>query len=263
MTTITEMIPDDLLSYVLDNHTRGHLLLAAISGAHAYGYANRDSPLELKGIYVEPTEHLLGLTEPPRSTNWVGELEGHRIDYSACELAQALRMLLRGSGSALERIMAPRQIGDEADRGPLRRIARGVLCRRFYSYYRNNCKRVLRDCEENADHVTVRHLLSAFRSALTGVHLLRTGEIELDLRKLADDYELRSIPTLIAQHADQSSAQLERPDRWKHLLVQLRTMLDEALDASVLPIDPDHPRGAEDYLLDMRRRFFDAVTVQR
>ena len=56
---------------------------------------------------------------------------------------------------------------------------------------------------------------------------------------------------------------LESDSRWINRLVKLHTLLEQALEDSKLPIDPDNPKAVEDYLLDMRRRFFDAATVQQ
>jgi len=262
MKSITKMIPDAVLRRCIRQQTGGKkLLLVAITGAHAYGYPNADSPFELKGIHVDAIEELVGLADQPRSFNWIGEFEGRRIDYSAHELGHALRCLIKGDGSTLERILAPRQLLEDHDVRRLQRAARGVICRRFHVYYRSFCKGVVRDYEEG-ERPSVSHVLSAYRTALTGVHLLRTGEVELDLPRLIERYRLPEIERLIVKNREQQRPTLEHKARWIKLMVRLHAMLEEALDDSPLPADPDHPRGAEEYLLDMRRRFFDAMTMQ-
>jgi hypothetical protein len=44
--------------------------------------------------------------------------------------------------------------------------------------------------------------------------------------------------------------------------VRLHALLEESIEKTTLPVDPRNPKAIEEYLLDMRRRFFDAPTVQ-
>jgi hypothetical protein len=261
MLSITDLIPSQVLQEFLRRHMKSKLLVVAVSGAHAYGYPHPRSPLELKGIHVEPTERLVGLIREPTAYNWVEEYEGYRIDYSSIELGEAFSRLLRGDGSILERIMSPRQIvmGDDLRR--LQKVTRGIICRRFYSYYRNFARGLSHDKGNGARH-SVRHVLGVYRTALTGVYLLRNGKVELDLQKLAKRYRLSRISELVKVHQRDPEAELEPDSPWLKRIVKLHTLYEEAIATTRLPIDPDNPGGVEDYLLDMRRRFFDAPTIR-
>jgi len=261
MTTITDLIPTQLLGRFLRQHMRAKLVVVALSGAHAYGYPSKESPIELKGIHVEPTENLVGLVAPPKAYNWVGEFQEHRIDYSSEELGEALRKLLKGDGSILERILAPRQLAKGEDLRRLQKVARGVICRRFFSHYRAFSKGVMRDYEKT-ERRTVRHLLAAYRTALTGVHLLRTGKVLLDLMELARLYGFSQIDELVRMHQKSAAAVVADDNHWINRLVKVTALLEASMEEAELPIDPDNPSAVEEYLLDMRRRFFDAPTVQ-
>jgi predicted nucleotidyltransferase len=262
-TSITQLIPAAILGrFLREQMGATKLLVVAVSGSHAFGYPSPGSPIELKGIHVEPTENLVGLSSPPKAFNWVGEFEAYRIDYSSEELGTALKRLLKGDGSILERVLAPRQMLRSEDLRRLQKVARGVICRRFFSHYRSFSKGVLREYESHEKR-SVRHLLGAYRSALTGVHLLRTGKLELDLKELAGLYGFAQIEELVQLHRTDEGALLEDNNQWINRLVRLHSLLEHALEESTLPVDPDNPGGVEDYLLDMRRRFFDAATVQQ
>jgi predicted nucleotidyltransferase len=262
MSTITELIPGDVLNQFLRQHMQCKLLVVAISGAHAHGYPNPGSPLELKGLHVEPTQNIVGLTQPPKAYSWVEEYEGFRIDYSSIEIGQAFNRLLRGDGSTLERILAPRHLirGDDLRR--LQKVSRGVICRRFYNYYKNFAKGVSRDFVETSDR-SVRHILGVYRTALTGVHLLRTGTVEVDLMTLARKYRLTRIQELVDAYRDKAQARLKPTNPWINRIVKLHSLMEEAVETTKLPTDPDNPGAVEEYLLDMRRRFFDAPTIQQ
>jgi uncharacterized protein len=261
MPTITELIPNALLGRFLRQHLHGKLVVVAIAGSHAFGYPSKDSPIELKGIHVEPTENLVGLTAPPKAYNWVGEYESCRVDYSSEELGEALKKLLKGDGAILERILAPRQLVKGEDLRRLQKATRGVICRRFFNHYRAFSKGVMRDYEKS-ERRTVRHLLSAYRTALTGVHLLRTGKVVLDLMELARLYGFSQLDELVKMLQQSDAAVVSDDNHWINRLVKIHALLEAAMEESTLPVDPDNPGAVEDYLLDMRRRFFDAPTTQ-
>lgn len=263
MGTVTNLIPRDTLHAFLRRQMGGNkLLVVAVSGPHAYGYPNKNSPLELKGLHVEPTEHLVGLTAPPKAHNWVGEFQRYLIDYSTLELGEALHRLLRGDGSILERVMSSRQLIKGEDLRRLQKVTRGVVCRRFYSYYRNFARGVTRELD-NGERRTVRHILSVYRLAFTGVHLFRTGKVAVELLPLAKQYRLARIRELAKAYQQDANAMLPPDSPWLNRIVKLHALLEESVEHSKLPIDPDNPKGVEDYLLDMRRRFFDAPTIKQ
>jgi predicted nucleotidyltransferase len=251
-------IPYELLRTFLNTHARGQRLLqVALVGAHGCGFGSDNAPYELKGIFVEPTANLVGLHEPPRTVNWVGELQGLRIDYSAHEIGHGLRALLRGDGSVLERILAPEQLLPQPALAQLQAIARGTISQRFYAHYRSY-GRGLRPQTEAAVP-TINHLLMAFRIALTGAQLLETGTLTMDLLTLARGRGLEpQITALVQQNRDVAHAVAEPGGGWSKLWTRIQALLEESLDASELPEEPRGTKLAEMYLLDLRRRAFDA-----
>lgn len=258
-------MPRDLLMRFLRQRTAeqpAKILLVSVAGAHAHGYAHPNSPLELKGLHVESTEKLLALVQPPRSFNWVGEFEGLPIDYSSLELGPALKRLLSGDGLILERILAPQQLLRSHDVQRLQRITEAAVSRRFYNFYRTCCRTVLqREDEGGAAPRRVAHLLGVYRMGLTGVHLLRSGELIFDLAQLAQTYGLAQLTELITLNREQPAATLPEGSPWINRLVRLSPLLETAFDDSSLPPEPANPEELEEYLMDMRRRFFDALTV--
>ena len=251
-----QLVPSDVLHRFLTEHGPDKPLLVALVGARAYGYPHRLSPVELKGIHIEATERLVGLQQPPRSINWVGEFEDLRIDLSSIEVGSALQQLIRGDGSMLERVMGAWQLLGGETFDELRDAAQGVLCRRYYTYYRAYCRSMQRDYERQQRR-TVSHLLTVYRTTLTGVHLLRTGEVELQLGALCDSYGYANLKTLIALNADSDGMTLEPSMRpWVDRLKGLSAQLEEAFDLTVLPTDPQRPEVLEELLLRWRERFF-------
>ena len=257
-----DAIPVGTLQRFLNAQNPGRLLLqAALVGARGSGFAGPTSPFQIKGLFVEPTENLVGLEDPPRSYNWVGEFENLRIDFSTYEVGHGLRLLLRGDGSVLERLLAPLQLAQTPDVRALADLASGAISQRFFAYYRNFGKGVIHRTGEDT-RPSLNHLLAAYRAALTGIHLLREGRVELGLLPLARHYGVPEIQELVQRNRATPFAKLEDRGRWAKVLVKVHSRLEEAIDLSELPHEPENPNAAAEYLLDVRRRFFDAITVQ-
>lgn len=256
-------VPSDALQRFVLGHYAGRVMLqVAVLGGQGCGYGGPTSPFELKGIFVEATENLVGLSDPPRSYNWVGEFEGLLVDYSTYEVGHALRSLLRGDGSILERIYAPLQLLGHEEVKTLQTIAQGAISQRFFTYYRNFGKGVLHRSDDQRPP-TPNHILSAYRSALTGINLLRTGEVSLDLPDLARRYAVDEIADMIKLSRDDARKPMTDRGRWAKAMVKVHSLLEEAIDTSEIPVDPPHPDWSETYLLKLRRRFFEARKSSR
>lgn len=261
MSEKSDVISQDIVRRLLRANIPARVMQLSISGPHAYGYAHANSPIELKGIHVEPTERIVSLVRPPRAINWIGEFEGHRIDYSSLEIEAALNQLLKGDGSMVERILAPQQLLPGDDLLQFRRLVKAAISKRVHSHYRKFAQGVMRDYEDGEKR-TVRHLLGAYRTAMTGAHLLRSGELELNLSELARRYGFEKLDALIALCNEKDRVYLEEKSPWINRMVKLHGLLEESAELSELPRDPERPTVVEAFLIDTRRRFFDAPTIQ-
>ena len=257
MTAITDPHQRAIAERVLaeEDRARRHLVVH-LSGAHAYGFPSPDSDLDLKAIHVERTELLLGFSPPAATTNRLEVIEGVEIDYTSNELAVAVRGLLRGDGNMLERVCAHAPLRDSPWRAELAELARRCLSRRYHHHYRgfawSQRKAVIEAAAPSAKKV-----LYVLRTALTGVHLLRTGECEPDLGRLHGPYGFDIVPELVVekQQAERKALAPELADRVLPALDRSFALLDEARDASSLP---EEPRGAdvaalERWLIAVRR----------
>src|SRR3954464_9086806 len=80
----------------------------------------------------------------------------------------------------------------------LRPLARRCLTRHHYHHYRGflATQRKLLDKQEPK---VAKAVLYAYRVVLTGIHLLRTGEVEANLPRLAQEYRRPFLADLMAQ----------------------------------------------------------------
>jgi uncharacterized protein len=231
---------------------RTHLVVY-LSGAHAYGFPSPDSDLDLKAIHVARTADLLGFEAPAATFDRTEIIEGVEIDYTSNELAPALAGILGGNGNFLERVLGRMTATTSPLLEELRPIARRALSRRVHRHYRGFASNQLRSLERAPN---AKKLLYVLRTATTGIHLLTTGELETDLTRLMDRYDLGDTALLIERKRGGERIGLEPAlvDAWKPRLDALFDRLDSAHATSALPEDPPNAQEVRDWLVDVRTR---------
>ncbi|HEX9189894.1 MAG TPA: nucleotidyltransferase domain-containing protein [Vicinamibacteria bacterium] len=230
--------------------------LVGVTGAHYYGFPSPDSDLDLKGVHVAPTRDVVSLKPPPDSFDHLGLFEGVEIDYTSHELGTALRLLLKGNGNILERILSPWQLLDSAAAGELRALAGRTVSQKFLHHYRGFLGRACRDFRA-AQPPTVKGLLYAYRSGLTGIHLLRTGECVGDVRVLAPVYGFDRVPELVARKAgSREHGVLADAAGFEADLERLERTLQDAAARSPLPLEATSADELNEFLIRMRKERF-------
>lgn len=234
---------------------RWHLVVS-LSGAHAYGFPSPDSDLDLKAIHAVPTGSLLGLGAAPGSEERLEVIDGVEIDFSSNELHGVLKSILTGNGNYVERVLGHLQPRTSPELTALMPLVRGVLSRKLYRHYQGFAKAQLGEWEKTGFR-SAKKLLYVLRTALTGVHALKTGEVQTDLGVLMGPYGFGDAAALIAQKTRGEKADLPEAlsTEWKTKTARAFTLLDEAHAASVLPAEAPAAAVAalEAWLLDLRR----------
>jgi predicted nucleotidyltransferase len=223
------------------------LSFVTISGAHLYGFPSEDSDFDLRGVHVTPPAPLLSL-RPPRETIEDQSTDDGPLDelvtHDARKYAQ---LLLRNNGYVLEQIFSPLVV-IEGDLPRWRELARQCIARKHVQHYlgfaRNEWAQFHRRPEK-----TVKRLLYVFRVMLTGIHLLRTGEVEANLLTLDEQFQLPYVPELVAaKRANGEAAQLPPGKElafYEREYARLEALLMASHERSTLP---DETPGARDAL---------------
>jgi hypothetical protein len=252
------MIAPDLETarWFIEQHGASEPLCVAVTGAHAYGFPSVDSDLDLKGIHVAPTAALVALSPPADTVDVITEVDGVEIDYTSHELGFALRLLVRGNGNMLERILSPFQVVRSDRREWLQGLTRAAVCKTFYRHYRGFFGRCQQECRKVPGH-TAKDYLYAYRSALSGIHLLRTGECVLDVEVLAREHGFAAVPDLIAKKRGGTEREPTADvTRYEEDWPRLEVLLDSALRESPLPDAPPNVDALSAFLVEERRRHF-------
>lgn len=242
-----------IVDRVLDREetNRTHLVVA-LSGAHAYGFPSPDSDFDLKGVHVLPTERWLGLHTPDSHASRMEIIDGVEVDYSSNEIRQVLAGVLNGNGNYIERILGPHLLRTHPLLAELQPLVRNALSRRVLNHYRGFSTGQLRELERGINR-SAKQVLYVLRTAMTGIHLLRTGLVEPSLAALAsDDAEIAEL-ILLKQRGERIELDAARLEHWLTRLRELQVELEAAAASSCLPAEPPNETQIEDWLIALRR----------
>lgn len=233
------------------------LLFATVSGAHLYGFASPDSDFDLRGAHVLPVEECLSLGEPEETITLSHVRDGWEVDLVTHDVRKFFTLLLRNNGYVLEQVYSPLVVQTTWAHAELKEIARGCVtrgCLRHYGgFARGQWAMFVRESPRR-----IKPLLYTYRVLLTGIRLLRTGEVNAHILECNEDLKLPYIEDLVAQKTGGTEkGALSDPDFTFHQQEVERLMgeLEEAAAASPLPEAPTARKALNDLLLRVRREW--------
>lgn len=238
-----------------EEESRRRHIVIALSGAHAYGFPSPDSDLDLKAVHAAPARQLLGLGNVRDAFDRMEVIDGVEIDYTSNELRGVLAGILAGNGNYIERVLGKLIVQSSPEHEQLRELVPGVLCRRVHRHYRGFAHSQRRAFEES-EQPTVKKLLYVLRTALTGIHLLRTKELRVDLTTVAGEYGYGDVHELITakKQGERVVITEQGKNAWTARLDDLFRLLDEAREHSPLPEEPPSTAALDAWLVDLRAR---------
>ncbi|NBE54625.1 nucleotidyltransferase domain-containing protein [Streptomyces sp. YC537] len=227
------------------------VLFATVSGAHLYGFPSRDSDVDLRGTHLLPAAALVGLREPEetRSRMWVRD--GVEMDLVTHDLRKFVRLMLRRNGYVLEQLLSPLVVHTSDAHAELAALAPQVLTAHHAHHYRGFATTQWRLFDKTRE---LKPLLYAFRVLLTGIHLMRSGELQAHLPTLIGLVDAPAyLPELVAAkaEAEHGGADVEHA-RVVADIEALHARLDAAQEASALPDAPSAYDALHDFVVRAR-----------
>ncbi|MGX1881836.1 nucleotidyltransferase domain-containing protein [Streptomyces sp. NPDC055287] len=244
-------LPDTDLAPILAEET-DPLLFATVSGAHLYGFPSRDSDVDLRGTHLLPAADLVGLGEPDetRSRMWVRD--GVEMDLVTHDLRKFVRLMLRRNGYVLEQLLSPLIVRTSDAHAELAQHAAAVLTSHHAHHYRGFAGTQWRLFEKTGE---LKPLLYTFRALLTGIHLMRSGEVQAHLPTLLGQVDAPAyLAELIEAKAEAEHAAAHGPDRERLSadVDALLGVLDAAQAASRLPAETAAYERLNDFVVRAR-----------
>lgn len=232
------------------------LLFASLSGAHLYGFPSPDSDFDLRGVHVLPLAEVLGLHRGPETIERMDARSGLDLDLVTHDVGKFVRLLRKPNGYVLEQLFSPLVVTTTPAHAELCAIARRCVTRQHVRHYVGFAETQWRLFGEESPP-RVKPLLYVYRVVLTGLHLLRTGEVQADLGLLNAEARLAPVDELIAQKrggAEQGALRTAdvawHAREYERLLAELRA----APATSPLPasLAPEVERELHEFLVRVR-----------
>src|ERR1017187_3460222 len=228
------------------------LLFATISGAHLYGFPSPDSDFDLRGAHILPLEKVFGLDVRDETVEDSRVIENLEMDIVSHDVRKFFGLLLKKNGYVLEQLFSPLIVHTTPEHEELKAIcsnkqgtdddvpfpeAGGVITKHhshhYFRFAETQWKLFLKESPRR-----VKPLLYVYRVLLTGIHLMRTGEVEANLITLNKTFRLPCIEDLVARKlAGPEKFKLEDADMTFHEseYQRLRGELQAAHEVSKLP----------------------------
>ena len=249
------MIADERLIRQVDAHPYP-LLFATISGAHLYGFPSPDSDFDLRGVHVLPLKDVIGMHISHETVEKSGIHDGLEIDLVTHDAKKFFGLMLKKNGYVLEQLLSPLIVRTMPEHEELKSIASACITR-FHAYHYFGFAETQWKLFQKASPPHVKPLLYVYRVLLTGIHLMRTGEVEANLTQLNAAAGLPYIADLIAQKtAGPEKGDLKAADLDFHVreYERLRAELKTAFENSRLPEAPAGAAALNDLLVRIRMK---------
>ena len=233
-------------------------VFVTISGAHLYGFPSKNSDVDLRGCHVLPMSAVIGLKDAEetfQSTHAI--VDATEVDCVSHDLRKYLKLLMNKNGYVLEQIFSPLVVYDSGHLAELKTLASGAITRHvvhhYKGFFRTQEKLVLKD-----PMPTAKAVLYLFRVAMTGLHLLRTGEVNANILELNEEFHLPFIKELVARKiSGEEKGRLETHEFEKLMdtAKQLEAQLDPAAESSRLPDEVMNYLALDEFLKRLRIQF--------
>jgi uncharacterized protein len=232
------------------------LLFATISGAHLYGFPSSDSDFDLRGAHVLPLQAVLGLNLKHETLEDSRVIEGLEMDIVSHDVRKFFGLLLKKNGYVLEQLFSPLIVHTTPEHEELKGLAKSCLTRNHAHHYLGFAAGQWRLLERE-DPPRIKPLLYLYRVLLTGIWLMRTGEVEANLPVLNQSFQLPQIDDLILMKTQgEEQAVLPTSDLSFHHseFQRLLALLEEAQALSSLREAPteEAQQGLSELLIRLR-----------
>ncbi len=219
------MIPQEVSEAVRDHPYP--LVFATISGAHLYGFPSPNSDWDIRGVHVLRVEQVVGLLPFEETVELAHEVPVE-LDLVTHDLRKFILLMLRPNGYVLEQLMSPLVLHSTPEYRELQSSVPACLTRHHAHHYlgfADNQWKLFRKEKQPR----VKPLLYSFRVLLTGIHLMRSGEVEANLEVLNSMYPVSFLPDLIARKregAEQQTLALDSLPAYERDFYALRNRLE-------------------------------------
>jgi hypothetical protein len=230
------------------------MIFVTVSGAHLYGFPSPDSDYDLRGVHVLPACEVVGLDVGTETIELSEKRDGLELDLVTHDIKKFSRLLLKKNGYVLEQLYSPLIVHTTPEHAELKEIAKGCITR-YHSHHYLGFAETEWKLLNKENPKRIKPLLYLYRVLLTGIYLMRTGDVEANLLLLNAVFKLPYIPDLVSRKlSGAEKGTLEDADMAFHEkeFERLRGQLEQASTDSSLPETPDGKEALNDLLIRVR-----------
>lgn len=213
------------------------LLFATISGSHLYGFPSANSDFDLRGAHCLPLKQVIGLKPLEETVEKSGIHDGLEMDLVTHDVRKFFSLMLKNNGYVLEQLLSPLVVFTTPQHEELKAIACDCITR-YHGYHYLGFAATQWKLFRKEEPPMVKPLLYVYRVLLTGIHLMRTGEVEANLLRLNESAGLPSIDDLVERKlSGPEKSRLDDADLEYHQreYERLKGELETAMERSTLP----------------------------
>jgi hypothetical protein len=216
------------------------VILRVVVGSQAFGLATDGSDTDRRGVFLPPAARTWSLAGVPE------QIERESTQEAYWELGKMLVLALKANPNLLETLWSPMvetalQPADELLRERRRFLSR-LVYQTYNGYVLSQWKKLEADLRIIGE-VRNKHVMHLIRLLLSGIAVLRDGELPID----------------VGEHRDQLLAIRRGEMPWPEVEAWRRALhveLDAAYRSTTLPERPDYA-WADDFLIRARRSMVD------
>ena len=202
-----------------------------------------------------PLRDVIGLDEG-RETIEISKIEdGLELDLVTRDAKKFFELLLKKNGYVLEQLFSPLVLQTSDAHEELKTIAKNCITRHHSHHYFGFAATQWKLFEKENPR-RVKPLLYVFRVLLTGIYLMKTGEVEPNLVTLNENvFKLSYLPELLERKlsgAEKSLLNEADLDFYRREYERLRAELQTAFEKSSLPENPSGKDALNDLLIHLR-----------
>lgn len=240
-------------------HVKSHpfpLVFATISGAHLYGFPSPDSDFDLRGVHLLPLQTVLSLDEGQQTVEKEGIYDGLEIDLVTHDAAKFFGLMLKRNGYVLEQLLSPLIAFTTPEHEELKSIATSCITRHHAHHYLGFAATQWGLFEKESPP-RVKPLLYTYRVLLTGIHLMKTGEVQANLCILNESAKLSYLDELIHRKTtgtEKGVLEAAEMEFYQGEYERLTKELERFYEESTLPEMPSGRDTLNDLLVRLRLR---------
>ena len=202
-----------------------------------YGFPSPNSDFDLRGVHLLPLETVVSLDEGEQTVEKEGIYDGLEIDLVTHDATKFFGLMLKRNGYVLEQLLSPLIVYTTPEHEELKSLAPTVITRHHAHHYLGFAATQWKLFEKE-NPPRVKPLLYTFRVLLTGIHLMKTGEIQANLELLNQSAKLSYLDELIDRKRNGVEKEtLQKADIrfYQSEYNRLTKVLEASYEASKLP----------------------------